>query len=86
MRVIYKYQFDVTGNLAILLPKGAEILSIQCQGGQPCLWALVDTDQSKEAQEFRIVGTGQPLFRSVERNKYITTFQHGQFVWHVFRA
>lgn len=50
MSVIWK--FPVRPDSAIELPKGATILSVHVQHGQPCLWALVDPSAPKEWRRF----------------------------------
>lgn len=72
---------------SILMPKGAEILTVQTQNGIPCIWALVDIEAEKEPRVFDIFGTGHPVTfdMGVER-KYINTFQlkGGALVFHLF--
>lgn len=78
-KVIYKYDLVHT----IEMPKGAQILSIQMQGNQPTLWALVDLSAPMEDRHFATVGTGWTVG---EGFWYITTYMDGPFVWHVFEA
>jgi hypothetical protein len=86
MRTIYKYPFNVSDVVELELPRGARVLHIDVQGGLPCLWALVDTDNPPERAAFRLFGTGQPLPDDVTHTGHVTTFFHGPFVWHVFRS
>ena len=84
---IYKYPLNAIGSQQVMIPKGAEILTIQNQAEIACLWALVDTDQAPELRTIEIFGTGQkvPMVAAYER-KYISTFQidGGKFVFHAF--
>jgi hypothetical protein len=64
------------------LPRNAEILSAQIQGGNICLWAKVDTSEPLESQSIAIYGTGQELPDS--EMTHIATVQMDEFVWHVF--
>ncbi len=64
------------------MPENAQILSIQCQGNEPQIWALVDTDKPTEERTFRIFGTGYEL--NGFEGAHIATFQQPPFVWHVF--
>jgi hypothetical protein len=82
---IYKYPFNVKDALTIELPQGAQILLVECQGGQPCLWAKVDPDARTVPRFFRIYGTGHPIdpFGSP---KHIASFQQQVFVWHLFEV
>jgi hypothetical protein len=77
-KVIYKYEIDTI----VVMPKGAEILSVQIQHGKPHMWALVDNKEQLEERQFNIIGTGWEM--DFTNNKYIDTFQDGNLVWHVF--
>ena len=76
--IIYKYEIDTI----VVMPKGAEILSVQMQHGKPHLWAIVNDNNELEERIFNIVGTGWEM--DFSNNKYIDTFQDGSLVWHVF--
>jgi hypothetical protein len=76
--VIYKYEIDTI----VVMPKGAEILSVQMQHSKPHLWAIVNDNNELEERIFNIVGTGWEM--DFNNNKYIDTFQDGNLVWHVF--
>lgn len=86
-KTIYKYQLDIEDKQFIVLPKEAEILSVQVQNSIPCLWALVDPKEEHEERTFEIFGTGHPVHydMGVER-KFIGTFQmrSGALVFHLF--
>jgi hypothetical protein len=87
MRKIYKYSLVIADEQAISLPKDAEILAVQVQGGTLCLWAIVFPGNENELKAIEIYGTGHdfPTIGQGER-KYISTVQMGGFVWHVFEA
>lgn len=51
-RVIFKYQIPVLEQFTIRLPKGAEIIRMQDQGGMFWLWAVVRTDVPDEERKF----------------------------------
>ena len=82
MKTIYKY--TVTGlplQNKIEMPMGATILSVNMQGADFCMWALVDTNAETEEREFEIVGTGWELDDNMS---YIgTCFANDGFVWHI---
>jgi hypothetical protein len=85
MKTIWKYKFNISDNILIEMPKGAEILTVQTQDGEPCIWALVDTEQKTIVdRHFELYGTGHP-FTETEK-KYIGSFQllEGQLVFHLF--
>lgn len=85
-KTIWKYRLKVTDEQLLEMPIGAEILTVQVQDGEPCLWALVDPDAVRENRKIYIFGTGNPLLNSISILKYISTFQQlsGKLVWHVF--
>lgn len=90
---IYKYPFDVTDDIEIPMPIGAEVLAVQVQvtprGEMPCIWARVDPSDETEVRHFRLVGTGHevPEFGDATLN-YVGTFQMigGAFVGHLFEV
>jgi hypothetical protein len=85
MRTIWKFPFEVADVLEILMPSGAEILDVQVQHGQPCLWALVHSERPTVRRRFRVFGTGH-LIEGMYAAKYVGTFQiaGGALVFHVF--
>jgi pantothenate kinase len=91
MRTIYKYPVDIGQNMPIKMPKGAVVLDVQAQDGQPSAavaWALVETNNEAVDFQFVTVGTGHqiPEFTGINEHNYVGTFQTsgGRFVWHVF--
>lgn len=86
MNSVYKYTIPVEDYFSLDLPKGAKILTVQEQHGEPQLWALVNKDKPNEKRNFRLVGTGHPVKESPESLNYISTFQlaDGSFIGHVF--
>jgi hypothetical protein len=86
MLTIWKFPLTVEDEQRIHPPKGAEFLTIQIQNGEPCLWALVDTDRPKDSIKLITKGTGHPI-KDKEIGKYIGTYQYkGNFVFHVFHS
>lgn len=85
MRKIYKYPVEVADIQTILLPLGAQILSVQEQNGQPYIWAILDTETDSEPRRFRLYGTGHNI-ETDNVLKYIGTFQLlcGRLVYHLF--
>ena len=65
------------------MPKDAEILCVQIQGGFPRLWVKVDTEKDEIFRAFRFYGTGSDIFRD---EIYIGTVQLDGFVWHLFET
>lgn len=85
MKTIWKFQFDIVSPLCISMPQGAEILSVQDQGGTACLWAIVNPESELEQRYFEIFGTGQFMRGDMgAERRFIGTFQQPPYVWHVF--
>lgn len=89
MKTIWKFPLTVTDVQIVMMPPGAEILSVEIQGGIICLWALIDVKKETQLEvphQIEIVGTGNPM-QQIDHwlsRKFIGTVQQGQFVWHIF--
>lgn len=85
MKVIWKYQLEVTDEQTIDIPIGAIILSVAFQKDELCLWAMVDSVVPKEHRRIYIFGTGQDCY-DVSTAKYIGTVAMASLplIWHVF--
>ena len=84
---IWKYQLNVIDEQQLFLPADAKILTVQTQRGTPCLWTLVNEENTaKELRKIAIYGTGNPL--PDNPGEYIGTFQMhgGDLVFHVFEV
>lgn len=57
----------------IEMPAGAEVLSVQMQHGQACLWAVVDPAAQRETRRFCIHGTGSGFDH--DHGRFVGTFQ-----------
>lgn len=89
MKRIFKYVFSITDDIVISMPKGAQILDVQMQHGNPCIWALVTQANPIVERVFRLAGTGHPIESSdVDKYTYIGTFQmrDGALVFHLFEV
>jgi len=83
--MVFKYPIPVTDSFTLDLPEGARPLTVQMQGSQPCLWALIDPSRPKTLRVFRLAGTGHPI-EDPGALSFIATFQmsNGMLVFHVF--
>lgn len=85
-KTIWKFPLEITDRQEVEMPQGACILSVQMNGGRPCLWALVDPEKPSEKFVLFIYGTGRPV--DANGKAYVGTFQvRGMleiYVWHVF--
>jgi hypothetical protein len=84
MKTVYKYPVPPDDTFEMMLPQGAQILTVDLQFGEMQLWALIDPDAPLNRRRFRLAGTGHPI---KERNLlYINTFQAhgGALILHLF--
>lgn len=65
-KVIYKYQMPVLEHFTMKLPKGAEIIRMEDQGGMFWLWAVVDTEVEDEERSFYAFKCGGEIPRHLE--------------------
>jgi len=83
---IFKYPVQPIGYFELELPRGAKVLTVQLQFGNPQMWVSLNPDAKKEKRLFITVATGQ---RITEKNlTYIGTFQimNGTLIWHLFEV
>lgn len=83
---IYKYKLSSVENLDhgielnVLMALGADILHVDIQNQDLCVWAAIDDRVRSAVRRFKIVGTGfEP-----PNHWYIGTVLCGQFVWHIY--
>ena len=85
---IWKYVLPINDKVAILMPRGARILSVQMQGEILCLWALCDpAEPLQNDRYFRVAGTNHPIDDNDDLF-YLDSVQmrasEVRLVWHVF--
>lgn len=99
MQVIWKFKLRPAPDVnEFELPRGAQVLTVQVQRGEPHMWVLCDPSPTapKTLRRFVVVGTGHefelPNFElsngPVMFNGYVGTFQleGGALVFHVFEV
>ncbi len=97
MRRIWKYKMRVADEQAVLLPKGAKILSVgvhrdfhpdgTVENEIPCLWALVETTADEEVRGIAMRGTGHPADGMEDAVFLGTIFMFGgRLVFHIFET
>lgn len=79
---IFKYPLALIGQQTVEMPTTAVLLSVQLQGLDICLWALVQPDLPKSKRVIMIYGTGEAI--NANDHIFIGTVQIGLYVWHVF--
>ena len=77
---IWKYPIQTYTELQV--PKGAKVLTVQMQNGEPQIWMLVNTEMPFERRVFQVFGTGHLV--PDDPGTYIATFQVEPYVFHVF--
>lgn len=86
--VIWKYVLKPEVTQDILLPLGAEVLSVQNQFESVCLWALVDPKETQtQTATVDSIGTGHELPEPRMRTrKFLGTvlLSRGGLVFHFF--
>ncbi len=86
MAVIWKYELFASHN-EFVVPKGATVVSLGAQAGQPCIWMRVpNPDAPKVQRRFVLVGTGHE-FDDATHLRFGGTVIMGaptHLVWHVF--
>ena len=99
MKTVWKYQIQLglkknfeedLSEWTVEIPKGAQILSIQAQFGQPVFWALIDTEAELIKRKFRIFSTGEKIPVGTMYGKYVhhgtLQIEGGRWAWHLFEV
>jgi hypothetical protein len=81
---VYKYPLPVSDVVELEMPIGAEILYVDTQRGDVCLWARVEPGADTEARRFRFAGTGHELGDGVGRHVGSCLMHEGRLVFHIF--
>lgn len=86
MKTIHKFLLELKDWQSISMPKDAEILHLDTQFGQACLWALVDSEAPLQPRNFITRGTGYLIQDGWI--KYIGTYklEEGRAVFHVLEV
>lgn len=70
----------------VLMPLGAEILSVGFQQDNFCMWAMVDTDAVVLPRKFKVFGTGHEIpVELTDQMKFVGTgHMDNGLVFHAF--
>jgi hypothetical protein len=84
MKRIWKWNLRVEDLQEYKMHEGAELLTVQAQGDEIQLWALVDPNARHVFRRIATYGTGYPV--PDVSQKYVGTYQlhGGALVFHVF--
>jgi hypothetical protein len=85
---IFKYPVLIEDESTIILPYGAQILSVVNQHDNIFIYALIDTPEnvSKKKITVRVIGTGNEMPADSYLFEFLGTVPHlgGRYMWHVF--
>lgn len=87
VKTIWKFVLRVVDFQVVSVPPLSQILTVQTQGDDICLWVLVDPNSEKRVDyPVWVHGTGHPVDDAVTRGRYVSTvqLQGGRLVFHVF--
>jgi hypothetical protein len=85
MRIIYKYPINIKlGQQVIKMPKFANLLSFQMQGGNLYLWAEVNTDYKEDDIYIEIIPTGVEI-KCKGIHKGTVVDENTLEVWHLYQ-
>jgi hypothetical protein len=86
-RTIYKYKFEIKDDyFDLMLPQGAEIISLGIQRLTPVMWAIIDDEAPQEMVRFRVAGTGHDLTEDCTKETYIGRIEQMGLQWHIFKV
>lgn len=81
--VVWKYTLPEVEN-QIVMPIGAQVLTVAEQHNEICLWAKVNPEAEYETRTFQVIGTGHAELNGGETYLGSTQIRNGNFVFHVF--
>lgn len=86
MKTVWKFEVFGPVRFTTVMPKGAEILSVQRQGEGVQMWALVDPSQPAEERTFQSFGTGHDIDAEIIAHLGTVQFEGGALIFHVFEV
>jgi hypothetical protein len=85
-RTIWKYEVEITDEVALQMPAGAEVLrhvEVNERHRSLWVWAIVNPSAHLALRTFFVCGTGNPM---PPVGEHVGTVMDGLLVWHVFEA
>ena len=83
MTTIYKYRLPEFGECELEIPGDFQRYKVGIDpAGNPCIWAIVDTDKPEETAKFYVGYTGHELPKFVDT--WIGSFAANGLMLHVF--
>ena len=88
MKKIWKFPLGTSSayTISIMIPKGANLLTVGIQQRVFMLWAEIDTSAPEVTRNFVIYATGEPLIPGgiMREEKYVGTIIYDALSWHVY--
>jgi hypothetical protein len=86
MKTIWKFPLKIADRQEVAMPADAKALTVQLQGGVPCLWALVDSGNPPKQYPVWMHGTGHDATDASYMGRYLSTIQikGGALIFHFF--
>jgi len=83
MAAIWKFPIPLEDEFEIEMPRAAELLHVETQNDQGCVWARVVPERAKEMRKFYLRGTGHSVDMDCE---HVGSFmlRGGALVFHIF--
>jgi hypothetical protein len=82
---IWKWTLELTDEQVVMMPAGAEILSVGVQHEELRVWAKVDPGEVLGPRQFCMYGTGHPMQTELPQRFIGTVQMHGGcLVLHVY--
>lgn len=87
MNSVWKYTLKIQEEQIIEMPVSSKVLSVESQGDEIVLYALVDkTAQETSKKTIRVYGTGHDIPESIHLFDFLGTVKmyNGSLMFHVF--
>lgn len=91
--VIWKYPVPAAEEFELEVPRRARILSVKVQRGKPCIWFMLDPEETVMVKaKFLLLPTGQPIKGTLKEMQEKWMFSDsflldgGNLVFHLFLA
>lgn len=83
-KTVWKFPIEVGDCVRIEMPSGAQVVSVDLQFGQLCVWAIVDPEAPLVQRTFWWRGTGHRLPDQPSRFVGTVLTAGGSLVFHLF--
>lgn len=84
---IHRYPMFIFGSQTLMLPRDAKIIHVDHQLDSICIWAIIDTEETRmEPRIIEVYGTGQVISSELGHIQHLGTviMQRLGLIWHVF--